>query len=55
MSAKYKVNLSLADQIRLEKLASDLGIGKGDSVAVLIRDFFAGQGVKNPSKKRKSS
>ena len=54
MSAKYKVNFSLADQIRLEKLSSDLGIGKGDSVTVLIRDFFRGLGVKNPSKKSKA-
>ena len=54
MSAKYKVKFSFADQVRLEKLSSDLGIGKGDSVAVLIRDFFRGRGVKNPSKKSKA-
>lgn len=54
MSAKYKVKLSFADQVRLEKLSSDLGIGKGDSVAVLIHDFFRGRGVKNLPKKSKA-
>lgn len=55
MSANsYRLKLSLADQVRLQKLIAETGENESLLVTRLVHDFFAGRGVKNPLRKAKT-
>ena len=52
---KYRLELSLADQVRLGKAIADFGGNSQSVVKSLIRDFFCDRGVKNPTRKNRIS
>ena len=51
----YRLELSLADQVRLGKAIADFGGNPQSVVKSLIRDFFCDMGVKNPARKNRIS
>ncbi len=50
----YKLNLNCADQVRFTQAIADTGLTEDDLVKVLVRDFFARMGVKNPTRRTPS-
>ena len=47
----YSIELSLADQVRLNKVMNETGYDAERIIMSLIHDFFCHKGVKNPPKK----
>lgn len=47
----YKLNLNCADKVRFTQAIADTGLTEDDLVKVLVRDFFARMGVKNPTRR----
>lgn len=47
----YRVNLNCADRVRYAEVSAMLGLDGDKLIKSLLHDFFARQGVKNPSRR----